>query len=597
MTPPPGQPSPSPPTPQVVALPFGTTHGGVSGGAEPMILTDAAGTYVWIGDSSGGYYSTNNGTSWSKMAPLALGLHALNDGWALAEDENGNLYAADLSDNHIDVGRSNDGGRTWNQKGYYAGVSGSADRPWLAARGGALVLFYFDAPAVATGFFEHCARSTDGGLTFLDREPAAGPPQGGKAFYDANGHFYYSQSGGTLYRFASTCLAGAQAIPMITNAGVNNMIQADVEGTDLYMAAATGGAAQITLAGSHDGAAAKRIVVSPAELKANTYATVSVHGGQVAVAWYGSTTGGDPSVAGYSGQFDVYLSVVDDFWSDAPTVRTLKVSPTPNHSGYICMDGIGCTTGRGLLDYFMVDHDKWGGIHVAYADDTSGSSVKYVHVAPMPPGGVPPPPPPPGSVVADFSLVVNGLQADADASATIGATSYSWDWGDGTNDEGVAVSHTYEAPGTFTVTLVASDDKGTSDTHATDITVGTGSNAAPNAVIGMSPATPKPGQVVHFTDQSTDDGGIVLHAWDFGDGATSTLVDPVHTFAVAGTYTVRLHVSDAEGAADTVTRLVHVSTTGTPPTSTTDEKGSAGPSAVMGALGLLAMALLRRNHG
>ncbi len=52
-----------------------------------------------------------------------------------------------------------------------------------------------------------------------------------------------------------------------------------------------------------------------------------------------------------------------------------------------------------------------------------------------------------------------------------------------------------------------------------------------------------------FTDTSTDaDGTIVGHAWDFGDGATSTEQHPSHTFAAEGFYDVLLTVTDDDGA-------------------------------------------------
>ena len=66
-----------------------------------------------------------------------------------------------------------------------------------------------------------------------------------------------------------------------------------------------------------------------------------------------------------------------------------------------------------------------------------------------------------------------------------------------------------------------------------------------------------------FTDKSTDsDGSIVSWSWIFGDGGTSTAQNPSHTYAAAGTYAVSLTVTDNEGATDSVSKNVTVSSSG-----------------------------------
>lgn len=70
---------------------------------------------------------------------------------------------------------------------------------------------------------------------------------------------------------------------------------------------------------------------------------------------------------------------------------------------------------------------------------------------------------------------------------------------------------------------------------------------------------------VTFTDASSDsDGSVVSWAWNFGDGNTSTLQNPVHTFAANGTYSVSLTVTDNEGATGTKTVSITVNDGTTP---------------------------------
>ena len=63
---------------------------------------------------------------------------------------------------------------------------------------------------------------------------------------------------------------------------------------------------------------------------------------------------------------------------------------------------------------------------------------------------------------------------------------------------------------------------------------------------------------VDGSGSSDPDGTISTYAWDFGDGETASGVSAEHTYALAGTYTVRLTVTDDDGASDSTTRQVTV---------------------------------------
>jgi|GEM_PF-393997 len=61
-----------------------------------------------------------------------------------------------------------------------------------------------------------------------------------------------------------------------------------------------------------------------------------------------------------------------------------------------------------------------------------------------------------------------------------------------------------------------------------------------------------------FTDQSQPSGNTVIHYWNFGDGTTSTLINPQHVYGSNGWYVVTLTISDQQlGCTASVTKQVY----------------------------------------
>lgn len=68
------------------------------------------------------------------------------------------------------------------------------------------------------------------------------------------------------------------------------------------------------------------------------------------------------------------------------------------------------------------------------------------------------------------------------------------------------------------------------------------------------------GQTIQFSDSTTSFGQIVGWNWSFGDGTTSVLQNPSHTYAVDGVYNVKLVVTDASGCQDSLTDQITIAT-------------------------------------
>lgn len=78
---------------------------------------------------------------------------------------------------------------------------------------------------------------------------------------------------------------------------------------------------------------------------------------------------------------------------------------------------------------------------------------------------------------------------------------------------------------------------------------------------------------VQFTNTSTSGLPVTSFAWDFGDGQNSAVQNPLHAYAAAGAYTIRLIQQYTGGTRDTATMVLNLSPTG--PSGTSSRTGAA----------------------
>ena len=92
-----------------------------------------------------------------------------------------------------------------------------------------------------------------------------------------------------------------------------------------------------------------------------------------------------------------------------------------------------------------------------------------------------------------------------------------------------------------------------------DLVNGGGNGTDPDAKFSATTTTGGSPLSVTFIDQSSG-AGLSSWAWDFGDGSTSSLAAPTHTYLTAGTYDVSLTVVGSNGT-DTQTRPDYIQVT------------------------------------
>lgn len=265
------------------------------------------------------------------------------------------------------------------------------------------------------------------------------------------------------------------------------------------------------------------------------------------------------------GSYDLTLTVSNPGGTDAKTVTIVVTNPPPKAS-FIASP----TSGSAPLTVNVADKStnnptdwtwEWGDGETARgptpAAHTYSAPGPYVikltvenidgsTSATVPITVTDPPPPAP---VAAFS--VSAPSGSAPASVTVsdastgGPTGWSWTFGDGTS----AVigqtpgPHTYVAAGTYTITLTATNEGGSSSTTR-QVTV---KPPAPIAAFTANPVTGNAPLSVTVSDRSTN--APTSWQWTFGDGTSSTVqTPPAHVYGTPGTYTITLTATNAGGS-------------------------------------------------
>lgn len=139
----------------------------------------------------------------------------------------------------------------------------------------------------------------------------------------------------------------------------------------------------------------------------------------------------------------------------------------------------------------------------------------------------------------DFSAKIN-----EDATPPVKSV---WEFGDGTTAEGLAVTHAYTKAGSYAVTFTAANSAG-KDSRSAQLRVQDSAEPPQIGEIQATPPTLTIQSATRFTAEVKGNAPLA-YQWDFGDNtSSSTQVNPSHTYARPGTYTVTLKVSNAAGS-------------------------------------------------
>ncbi|MFY7734109.1 MAG: PKD domain-containing protein [Bacteroidia bacterium] len=153
----------------------------------------------------------------------------------------------------------------------------------------------------------------------------------------------------------------------------------------------------------------------------------------------------------------------------------------------------------------------------------------------------------------------NFLFNDTSKIAT-GIITRKWNFGTGNNDTSSLANpnKSYSTENTFSVTLIVTSNNNCKDTLIKTVTINPKPTA--NFTINDNSQCLKNNNFI-FTNQSTTSFNYL---WKFGNGDTSNIVSPNYNYVNAGSYAVKLIVSDNKNCKDSITKNIIVNANAKP---------------------------------
>lgn len=246
-------------------------------------------------------------------------------------------------------------------------------------------------------------------------------------------------------------------------------------------------------------------------------------------------------------------------FTTAPTSAVNTIAFTNTSTGFAAGDSIKWTFGDGSVSYDLNPthaYNNSGTYQVCLWIKRNGTPAGTAPCFASLCYGVVVGTPPPCNLQPIFTATASpnqpGVYVFTNTSVTANAPSVAWSFGDSTTGTGQVVTHTYTQPGTYTVCMyVAVSNTCTADTCITVTVNGTNPNPCnlqANFSWQQTPASPG---TVYFLNSTTGYVAGDSIRWTFGDGITSFINNPTHSYAAPGIYNVCLRVKHPTPAGGT----------------------------------------------
>jgi PKD repeat protein len=239
----------------------------------------------------------------------------------------------------------------------------------------------------------------------------------------------------------------------------------------------------------------------------------------------------------------------------ALTVKFTSTSTNMNgtdaglHYSWTFSDGTSATTAS-LFKTFATPGVKWAQLTIS--DSTTGCFASHIDSFMLS-----------SACAAHFTATVSGqvvtfTNTSSNTNGTTTGLKYLWHFGDGTTSDTKNPLHTYASSGVKLVTLSISDSiQGCYSTISDTVVI------APTTPCAASFAKSISGLTVSFINTSVNVNGSTTglkYSWLFGDGTTSDMKNPVHTYASGGVKVITLFISDtSKGCSSSFTDTIFLS--------------------------------------
>ncbi|MBL6962730.1 MAG: PKD domain-containing protein [Bacteroidetes bacterium] len=162
-----------------------------------------------------------------------------------------------------------------------------------------------------------------------------------------------------------------------------------------------------------------------------------------------------------------------------------------------------------------------------------------------------------GFTVSDTALCLQNNQFTFYNSSTInsGNMSFDWDFGDNSTSTLENPTKSYSAEGTYAVKLLVTSSLGCTDSFIRNINVYT----MPGATFSVNDSVQCLNSNAYiFTNNSTINSGSLTYLWEFGNGDTSTAMNPTYSYQSDDSFTVFLHVYSDKGCTDSTSLNLYI---------------------------------------